>query len=543
MLEFIRKNKIHLIILAGLIALNFIFFAINLNNFFVSDDFDWVNISKNTHSLVDYFTGNYYGVRGEGGAYRPMVNLIFWINYQIGGLNPLPYHLTNLIFHIGVCFLIYLLCLLLFEDNNQEQKIAILAALFFSILPNHSEPVIWIAAVGDPVCSFFYLLAFYLYLLFRKKEKLYLMCLSALVFIFALLTKEMAVTLPLLILVWEFFEAKNNKTMRWKKIFFSTLTYWIILAAFFILRYLTIGLVLGYYAQEKFKFDLAQIFKMFVALIIDLFFYGRMRVSLTDFFTGCWFIYIFLLMVILLALWSLLKKYGPKILFLFTSYLILILPVLLLSFNNFNDEGERYNYLPSIIFCIILSLLVLQIKSDKLSKVIASGGLLVYFTIFLLNKNITWNLAAQLSDSIVKNEMPKLIELNKKEKVLFVSLPDNLDGAQVLRNGILQSINLFYPDNNVDAKLLNAYVRLTKQNYNQQILKWSTYPTGGYIAKTIDGKFWVTGFDRRETDDYVFELWGYNYSNYTSDTIRVILKKDIFKILIFDEGQLKILNK
>ena len=37
----------------------------------------------------------------------------------------------------------------------------ILAAVFFTILPNHSEAVIWIAAVADPMAAFFYLLSFF----------------------------------------------------------------------------------------------------------------------------------------------------------------------------------------------------------------------------------------------------------------------------------------------------------------------------------------------------------------------------------------------
>lgn len=541
MSNFIKKNKLNLLVLLGLIILNLAFFGFNLNNFFLSDDFDWLNITKNTKNLGDYFTGNYYGIRGEGGSYRPMVNLVFWINYQIGGLNPLPYHLFNLIFHIGVCFLIYLIVLLLFEDIKEKKKIAILSAVFFSILPNHSEPVIWIAAIGDPLCTFFYFLSFYLYLLFRKKEKIYLILLSVSFFIIALLTKELAITLPLLILVWELYESKLKALLNFKDAIIKSLIYWLILIIYFVIRFLTTALIFGYYAREKFRPEFFGISKMFLSLVIDQLFYGKLRVDLTNFFASSWVIFIFLIALVALVFY-ILKQYKNKILILSISFFILCIPVLLLSFNNFNDEGERYSYLPSVIFCIFLAVLIFQIKKNKILHLV-SAILIIYFLIFLINKNLTWNLSAQLSNSIVKNDLPKLIQLNNHEKVIFVSLPDNLDGAQVLRNGILQAINLFYPDNNVEAKLLNAYVRLTKQNYNIKILSWTTYPAGGFIAKTTNGKFWVTGYDRRETDDYTFELWNYNYNNYTSDTIRLILKKDIFKILIFNKGQLEILNK
>jgi len=550
-----KKYKTHLLILLGLIIINLAFFAFNARDFFVSDDFDWLNIAKNNqHSLIDYFSANYYGEKGVGGSYRPMVNLVFWLNYQIGGLNPLPYHLTNLIFHIGVCFLVYLLVLILFEEFAEKKRLAILSALFFSILPNHSEAVIWIAAVSDPIAALFYLLAFYFYILFRKKEKFSFLLISVASFILALLTKEIAMTLPLLILVWELYEAISKNKFEKQNIILKPLGYWLILILYFIIRYLSIGLIFGYYAQEKLQIHLGLIFKMFVSLITDLFFYGKMRVLLTNYFQANKLFFVFLLILIIALVWYALKNYKFKIPFLFDAYFILILPVLLLNFNNFTDEGERYNYLPSVVFCILLGLLVLQIKKDRFLKIIVLTGLLLYFSFFLINKNFNWQLASIISQKAILNDFKQAVDLTKQNgKLLFVSMPDNFEGAPVLRNGIKEAINLFYPDFKFESVALNAYVRLTRQNWDKQILNWAKYPKGGYLAQTVDGKFWVTGFDRRETDNYIFENWHYNYVNYTADTIRLILKNDQGQfvkageenenILIFDQGQLKSLEK
>jgi hypothetical protein len=62
----------------------------------------------------------------------------------------------------------------------------------------------------------------------------------------------------------------------------------------------------------------------------------------------------------------------------------------------------------------------------------------------------------------------------------------------------------------------------------------------------------VTGFDRRETSDYIFELWYYNYKNYTSAHLRLIFKDkdgkflemgaEPWQVLIFNEGRLQRLN-
>lgn len=549
-----KFNKIHLWVLLGLIVINLGLYFVNLNDFFVSDDFDWVyNTKTSQHGLGDYFSANYYGEQGVGGSYRPMVNVVFWLNYKIGGLNPLPYHLTNLIFHIAVCFLIYLLVLLLFEKAEHKQKIGILAALFFSLLPNHSEAVIWIAAVADPMAAFLYLLAFYGYITFRQKMKFYWLLISVASFILGLLTKEFVVTLPLLIIVWELYEGIIKNKFRWQDVFLKPLGYWLLVIGYFLVRFNAIGLAFGYYAQQKFQLHIAKIFKMFVALIVDLGFYGQARVYLTNFFSSNSLIFCALLILILGLTWLALKQYGYKVALLFDSFLIIILPVLFLSYNDLNDEGERYVYLGSVIFCILLSLLVLQIQKNKLAQKILLAGLLIYFAVNLVNKNYNWHLAANLSEKIVRQDLPQTVDLTKSDqKLFFVSLPDNLDGAQVLRNGVELAIKLYYPDSQIKAEHLNAYLSPNSDNYQSKLLYWGSYPTGGYIAETFDNKNWVTGFDRRETADYIVELWNYDYINYTSNTMRLIFKDQTgnfikagdepVQALIFNEGGLNLLS-
>jgi 4-amino-4-deoxy-L-arabinose transferase-like glycosyltransferase len=554
----IKKYKLHLLILLGLIIINLAFFAINLNDFFLSDDFDWIYSTKTSrHSLLDYFSANYFGEQGVGGSYRPMFNLVFSLAYNLFGLNPLGYHLINLIFHIGVCFLIYLLVLSLFKGYKQKNqpsadKIAILAALFFAILPNHSEAVIWIAAIGDPLSAFFYLLAFYLYILFRKKEKLYYLIISILSFIIALLTKELAITLPLLILVWELYEGISQNKIFLREIINRIIGYFAVLLFYLLARYWAIGLFFGYYAEETFRINLAEIFKMLVALLTNLFFYGDLRILLTDYFMANKLFFILLLILIVSLILLILRKYKFKAVFLLDFYIILILPVLPLAYSHFSNEGERYNYLPSVVFCILLSLLIWQIKKDKFLRNIMIIGLIVYFSVSLINKNYNWHLAGQLTEKIIKQDFPQTVNLNEQDKtLLFISLPDNLEGAQVFRNAIDLAIRLYYPEYKFEGKTLQAYLRLTRQNMGQKILYWRPYPTGGWLAQTFDQGNWVTGLPTKYEDNYVFELWGYNYDNYTSSQIRFYLQnkylqlfeQDKLDILIFNNGQLKKINK
>lgn len=546
-----KFNKIHLYVFLGLIILNLGLFFVNLNDFFVSDDFDWIyNAKTSEHSLGDYFTANYYGEKNMGGSYRPMVNVAFWVNYNLWGLNPLPYHLVNLVFHIGVCFLVYLLVLSLFRDYKQKSFLAILSALFFSLLPNHSEAVIWIAAIADPMATFFFLLAFWGYLQFRQLEKFYWLIISVLSFIVALFTKEFAVVLPLLILVWELYEALINKKFDWKNIILKPFGFWILGFGFLLIRYLSIGITFGYYAREKFQLDWLKIYKMFCALITDLFFFGDVRVFMVKVFVMYkvfFFLCLFLVLtLIVLALWH----YKYKLAFIFDAFVILILPVIFLSFSDTSDGGERYVYLASVMFCILLSLLVWELNKYKFWRIIVLTGLVLYLGGFLMYKNYNWHLAAGLSEKMIKQDIPQALDLTKPaDNLIFVSLPDNLNGAELMRNGITLAMKLYYPDFQFKAQILGAYIRLNNENYQSKVLNWGPWETGGYMAKTTDGKPWVTGFDRRETSDYIFELWYYNYKNYTSARLRLIFKdkdgkflqmgEEPWQVLIFNEGRLQ----
>jgi hypothetical protein len=397
------------------------------------------------------------------------------------------------------------------------------------------------------------LLAFYGYLAFRLNQKFYWLLISVAGFILGLLTKEFVITLPLLIVVWELYECFINKKFDWRNIILKPFGYWVIGLGYLVIRYLSIGLTFGYYAREKFQLDFGKIYKMFTALTTDLFFYGDLRVFMVKVFVMYkifFFLSLFLVLTLIcLALW----RYKYKLAFIFDAFIIMILPVLFLSYSDTGDGGERYVYLGSVMFCILLSLLVWELSKYKYLRLAVLIGLLLYFGGFLLYKNYNWHLASQVSEKMIKQDVPLTIDLTKSDqRLIFVALPDNLAGAELMRNGIQLAIKLYYPNFNFDSRILGAYVWLTPDNFQSKILNWASYPTGGYLAHTVDNKNWVTGFDRKETEDYIFELWGYNYKNYTSSNLRLIFKdregkfvkagEESWDVLIFNEGRLQRLN-
>src|SRR5258708_19059901 len=84
------------------------------------------------------------------------------------------------------------------------ERVGLIAAGLFALHPLHTESVAWVAGVTDLELAVFYLLTFLLYLRLSEPEKGYgwraAMCGSL---VFALLSKEQAMTLPVLVTLFE----------------------------------------------------------------------------------------------------------------------------------------------------------------------------------------------------------------------------------------------------------------------------------------------------------------------------------------------------
>ena len=145
--------------------------------------------------------------------WHPLIWLSLMLDYHIAGLNAGGYHLTNLILHI-------LSALLLFWLFNHMTgaiwKSAFVAALF-ALHPLHVESVAWIAERKDVLSAFFWMLTLCLYVYYTEKPAIrrYLPVLFS--FILALMSKPMVVTLPVIMILLDYwpldrFDLQKGKT-------------------------------------------------------------------------------------------------------------------------------------------------------------------------------------------------------------------------------------------------------------------------------------------------------------------------------------------
>ncbi len=139
-------------------------------------------------------------IRHEG-HYWPIVYTSFWLERQLWGLEPFPYHLLNLLLHLLCTLLIWRLLLRL------EVPGAFFAAAAFAVHPLHVESVAWVIERKDLLSGAFFLGAFLLWLRFVRNPGPGSYLGSLLAFVAALLSKSIAVTLPASFLLERFWKA------------------------------------------------------------------------------------------------------------------------------------------------------------------------------------------------------------------------------------------------------------------------------------------------------------------------------------------------
>ncbi|MCD4761085.1 hypothetical protein K8R42_04265 [bacterium] len=509
-----------------------------INNFFLADDWHWLSIAKNMDWSWNIWLTNYEGTK-FGGSYSPLLVIIYKILWPIFGLKYYLWHLLTIILHASNGFLVYLLAKRIFSLVKLEhvRKWAILTGVLFLFWPIHTETIAWLAAWPHPWTLLFYLLSLIFYFNFRQTNSKVYLWLSLGFFAITLLIKEIAISLPFIILLWEIYFAKQKKQK-----LFTFLYYFPILILGLILRYYAIGILFGYYGQSNLQFALHKYIGNLAGFLNDLITAGYLRTV----FYKVWYYYpwplaVITILVLAVYLFILFRKKLWFQMVLFASFLLVIAPVLPLCMHRITLGGERYLYFASVFFVIWLVWLLAIVRWNYKLKLILLLGFLFFSLSVIYAKSDIYKEAGILSRQIVASYGD--LGLEKDQLLISVALPDNLAGAELFRNNLQQALEFYYPDSSPQILPLPVYTQLNLANKNSRLLNWREYEPG-WLAESADGSYVVTGQTSITYNNFYFELWNYNYQNYTSNIIRLIPRGDLgnFKILIFDQGILKILS-
>lgn len=132
--------------------------------------------------------------------WHPITWLSYMLDFELYGMNPGGYLLTNLLLHILSTMLLFIF---LRYSTDCLWRSALVAALF-AIHPLHVESVAWIAERKDLLSTLFLMLTMLFYVRYVKYPHWQRYLAFSLFFIFGLMAKPMLVTLPFVLLLLDF---------------------------------------------------------------------------------------------------------------------------------------------------------------------------------------------------------------------------------------------------------------------------------------------------------------------------------------------------
>jgi len=173
---------------------------------------------------------------------RPLTYLTFTLNYYFGRLNTFGYHLFNLVFHIFNSILVFFLTKTIISYTYRRNLIffPFIVAIFFTVHPINTGVVLYVVNRSDILATFFYMSSVLLFAkTFEGNRILYFF--SLLCFILSLSSKQIAVTLPAIVLIFDYIFLSNfavSKVIE-KKLYH--VSFWIILIIYLLFRYFYLG--------------------------------------------------------------------------------------------------------------------------------------------------------------------------------------------------------------------------------------------------------------------------------------------------------------
>ncbi len=331
---------------------------------------------------------------GGGTYYRPFLHLSMAIDHSLWNLNPLGYHLTNVILQTLNSLLVFLTGFYFLKnrtlgleaeggEGNYFKNPLILsfaAAMLFALHPIHTESVAWISGRTDMLSTLFFLLAFLSYLIYEREGKGAALVLSSIFFLFSLFSKENAIAFIGVVFAYGFFTGMPRKKMA-----LSLTALLFVTVVYFILRHGGGGGVSSGSGPDEAFFNPGITVKGFLnALSMGTGYYMEklllpFELNLVPSIPENPIFFLFFLLPFVLG--GILYSKGRRLeAFLIAWIIITLFPSLLILFvqRTAAPLGERYLYLPSVGFAVLLPVMIVKMKTRIFPLILLFGIVAVF---------------------------------------------------------------------------------------------------------------------------------------------------------------------
>jgi Flp pilus assembly protein TadD len=212
---FLDKMRRHLIPIIVLFGATFVVYAGTLEHDFLLNWDDSLYVTENeTIRSITWEHAKEAFTRFYVGNYAPIQIISYMIDYAAGGLHPGIFIFTNVLLHALNGLLLYVLLFRL----TQRKAIGFLAAFIFLFHPVQVESVAWISQRKNLLAMFFFLVSFHSYVSYRLTERTartFYYTVSVVAFMLALLSKPVAIILPLVLFLYDLCYRDKSDRKSW----------------------------------------------------------------------------------------------------------------------------------------------------------------------------------------------------------------------------------------------------------------------------------------------------------------------------------------
>ncbi len=314
--------------------------------------------------------------------------ILFYISYVAGGINPVFFRIWNILFHIGTVLLIYRIV----PFFSKRKELPFIVSLLFAIHPVLIESVTWISGGIYTQSTFFVLLSFLFYIQNIHEYKFSKAVWALVFFVCAISSSEKVIIYPIILFLYSYLFHDLKK--KWKRI----LPYFFVSAIWTGILVSRIPERVSYLQELYGTGDRYYIYNPFLQIpvalgtYLKLFFYPvRLTLFHSDYYKNTLeqiITYTLFFLFTGLIIYSF--KKNKTVFFWLSLFLVSLLPTLN-PFNLSSVVAERYTYFGFIGLCFIAGyFLTRYIKNTKL-KIILLMGLVSLLSVRTILRNMDWN--------------------------------------------------------------------------------------------------------------------------------------------------------
>ena len=496
----LKRRSVLVIGMSGIfiLLLTFLVYTPALKNDFVWDDVKYVCENTKIQSLN--FQSLYWMLTSSHASnWHPLTWLSHAIDYSFWGLNPFGHHLTNIILHGLNTLLVFLLVIRLMSRAQEVTRMsspskmpllistnsfigAGITASLFSLHPLRVESVAWVAERKDLLCAFFVLLSIISYLSYTssviKRYRWIWFSTCLLLFLLALMSKPMAVSLPLILLLLDLYPLK-----RLEPYFGKNLSILLEKIPFFVLSIASgvITIIAQHSGGAIESFERLSISLRLLNALYSLVFYLKKMIwplELIPFYPYPKYVFLLdpqylisgiLVLAITGSCFWMVKK-GKYLFFVAWSYyLITLFPVLGIIQVGGQAAADRYTYLPSIGILLVVGVALVWgwEKSSLTRRKLKLRGLLliclctvIFFLSYLtINQIRIWQ-NPEIFWSYIISAFPKT----------FPEAYDSLGIVYVKKGRLDEAISVFKKALNIKPNYADAHYNLGVAYHEKGVL-------------------------------------------------------------------------